>query len=184
MHSIRRLRLLAVTAALIAAALPGTAAASCVVPQPLAESVRAADVVIVGTVGATENQGRWATINVEEIWKGPDLPPTAVVRAGPAGDTFSSVDRTFDAGVRYLFLLGRDAQGGLTDNACSLTTPWEVGLAALRPADFRAPTAIDDPDDAADAGDAAALVVPAIVALLVAAALLGIGLLARGRQSA
>jgi hypothetical protein len=181
MRSLRRLRVLGAIAALLVAALPGTAVASCIMPPPLAESIRLAEVVIVGTVGATENRARWATINVEEIWKGPDLPPTVIVRAGPAGDTFSSIDRTFDAGVRYLFLLGRDEQGGFTDNACSQTTPWEVGLAALRPADFRPPTVIDG---TADAGDPAELLVPAIVALLVAAVLLAIGLLARGRRPA
>jgi hypothetical protein len=74
-----------------------------------------------------------------------------------------------------------DEQGGLGDNACSQTTPWHAGLAASRPTDARAPIAIDD---TGGAGDPVDLVVPALVALLVAAVLLGIGLLARGRQSA
>jgi hypothetical protein len=181
MHRIPSLRVLAGIAALLVAALPGTATASCVILPSLAESIRAAEVVIVGTVTATENRDRWASIAVEEIWKGPDLPPNVIVRGGPAGDTASSVDRTFDAGVRYLFLVSLDGQGGLADNACSQTTPWDDGLAASRPADARAPSAIDD---TAGAGDPADLIVPALVALLVAAVLLGIGLLARGRHSA
>ena len=158
---------------------PAAASASCAMPIPIEEAIRSAEVVITGTVTSTENMGRWATVEVHEIWKGPDLPSTVIIRGGPGPGSASSIDRTFTAGARYLFVAGLDGQGGLTDNACSATTEMPAGDNALRPADFRIPT----PAGTSDAGvDLGGLVAPAGVALLVAAALLAMGLLARGRQ--
>ena len=159
---------------------PATASASCAMPIPIEEAIRSAEVVITGTVTATDNQGRWASVEVHEIWRGPDLPSTVVIRGGPGPGSGTSIDRTFTAGVRYLFVAGLDGQGGLTDNACSATTEMGAGDNALRPADFRTPT----PAEASPAGaDLGGLVAPVGVALLVAAALLAMGLLARGRQA-
>jgi hypothetical protein len=96
-----------------------------------------ADIVILGTVRAVADQDRIATVVVEEIWRGPDLPPEVTVRGGfGTGATFTSGDRTFETDVRYLFDL-RESEGSLQDNACSLTAPWSADLAALRPADAR-----------------------------------------------
>ena len=159
---------------------PAAASASCAMPIPIEEAIRSAEVVITGTVTSTDNMGRWATVEVHEIWKGPDLPSTVVIRGGPGPGSASSVDRSFQAGARYLFVASLDGQGGLNDNACSATTEMGAGENALRPADFRTPT----PDDTSPTGgDIGGLVAPVGVALLVAAALLAIGLLARGRQA-
>jgi hypothetical protein len=179
--ALRLLRLTAVTLPLALWLLvPAVASASCAMPIPIEEAIRSAEVVITGTVTAVENDGRWATVEVHEIWKGPDLPATVIIRGGPGPGSASSIDRTFTAGARYLFVAGLDGQGGLSDNACSATIEMAAGDNALRPADFRTPAPVDPAPAGVDLGG---LVAPIAVALLVAAALLGMGLLARGRQA-
>lgn len=160
--------------------VPATASASCAMPIPIEEALRSAEVVITGTVTSTENQGRWASVEVHEIWKGPDVPATVIVRGGPGPGTASSIDRSFNVGARYLFVLGLDGEGGFTDNACSATTEMGAGDNALRPADFRTPS----PTESADEGmDLSGVVGAGSVALIVAALLLVAGLVARGRQT-
>lgn len=179
----RHLQLLAATIPLaLWLIVPATASASCAMPIPIEEALRTAEIVIVGTVTSTENQGRWAAVQVHEIWKGPGLPATVVVRGGPGPGVATSVDRTFSIGARMLLTLARDEQGNLTDNACSSSTEWNVGLERLRPA---APGTPLPNDDQADGGiDVSGVVGPVGVALVVAVLLLAAGLLARGRQSA
>lgn len=166
-------------------ATPAGAAARCAAPVPVQQAVATTDVVIVGTVVSTELEGVIANVLVTEIWRGPDLPANVRVWGGPGGGR-TSIDRTFEAGTRYLFTLTLDVDGSLHDSACSSTTPWDATLEALRPAAIRSPLgAIDAATDAAPADapfDPASLVAPVGVALFVAVALLGIGLLARGRQ--
>lgn len=181
MRSLRRLHLAAMTLPLALWLLvPATASASCALPIPVEQAIREAQVVIVGTVTSTENEGRWAAVAVHEIWKGPDMPASVVVRGGEDPGTFTSIDRSYVVGARYLFVLGLDGQGNLTDNACSATAEIGAGDHALRPAEFRTPS----PTDGADEGvDMTGVVGAGAVALIVAAVLLLAGLLARGRQA-
>lgn len=175
---------LAAIATLALLATPGSAFARCFEPAPIDEAVRTADVVIVGTVTAVAEEGTRATVHVEEIWRGPALAVEVVVWGGPGGR--SSVDRTFVAGTRYLFTITIDADGRLGDSQCSSTTEWDPKLEMLRPVGMQVPGASGVLDAAAESEttlDPASLVVPAGVALLVAAALLVVGLLARGRQT-
>lgn len=160
--------------------VPASASASCMMPIPVEQAIRDAQVVIVGTVTSTENMGRFATVEVHEIWKGPELPATVLVLGGAEPGTVTSIDRSFTVGARYLFVAGLDGQGRLTDNACSATTEMGAGDNALRPADFRTPTPVEASPEGLDVGG---LVAPVVVVLLVAATLLGVGLLARGRQA-
>ena len=179
-HKIRRqLHLLVMTLPLALWLLvPAPAAASCAMPIPIEQAIRDSQVVLVGTVTSTENDGRWATVEVHEIWKGPDLPATTTVLGGPEPGTASSVDRSFTAGARYLFVLSIDERGQLHDNSCSATTEMGAGDNELRPAEFRTPS----PVDASDAdNDATGIVSAGVVALIVAGVLLAAGLLARGR---
>jgi hypothetical protein len=119
--------------------------ASCVEPPPLAESIAAAQVVFVGTVTALDHEGRVATFRVEEVWKGGVLGETVVVNGGPSlreleraeRDGFgiaSSVDRTYEAGVRYLVVSHGAAGDVLRDNACSSTQAYSTELDRFRPA--------------------------------------------------
>ena len=156
---------------------PPAALASCAMPDPLGAVLTRAEIVFVGSVTRTAQMGRWATVTVEEIWKGPDLPQTVLVKGGQGGNTMTSVDRTFEAGTRYLFLPS-GSNPGLTDNACSSTTVWSADLEAMRPATIRKPGV----DQTVDRGSDAPWLAPALVALVAVGILLGIGLLARGRQ--
>lgn len=128
-------------ALLIAFTAPGDVAASCIQPPPIEEAIRAADVVFVGTVTGVANRDRTATVLVDEVWKGPDMAPTVRVLGGPEDEnTGSSVDRTYTAGTRYLFVVQID-QGRLSDNACSSTQEMTPDLAIARPAVVRTPIA-------------------------------------------
>lgn len=173
----------AALAAVAFASTPAPAAARCVEPVPIEQAVQTADVVIVGTVTAVADEGTRATVRVEEVWRGPALPAEVVVWGGPGGRT--SIDRTFEAGIRYLFTNTIGEDGRLGDSLCSSTTEWDPKLEALRPPGAQVPTPDGELDAAAQPEptfDLASLVVPASVALLVAAAMLVAGLLARGRH--
>lgn len=173
-------------------AAPAVTLADCMMPPSVAEALTNAEIVFVGTVTETSNRSSWATVEVEDIWKGPDVPAVVLVKGGPGGNAATSVDRTFEVGVKYLFFpyvanatepaLGRgiDVEAGLADNSCTNTTPWVPELADLRPAGAHAPIGAA-PE--ASGFDVMSIAVPAGVALLVAGVLLGVGLLARGRDA-
>ena len=109
-------------------------------PPGPAEHLAQADVVFVGTVQVLVNQGRTATFAVEEQWHGERLPATVHVHGGPDDpNSASSVDRSYDAGMRYL-VAAYIVEQRLTDNACSATQPWSEELLAFRPADYWVPT--------------------------------------------
>lgn len=164
---------------------PGAALASCVMPPPLADSLNDATTIFVGTVTRTTEMDRWAEVAVEEVWKGPDVAATVMVKGGAGGNTGTSIDRTFKAGVRYLFVPQGDGADGFGDNACSPTTEWTADLQAMRPATVRAPIGGDATQDPEGAGDLiSGIVGPVALVAIVSLVLLGIGLLARGRQEA
>ena len=146
---------------IVAAVGPATpAGASCAGDPSLARAIAAGGPMFVGTVVSTTNGDRWATFAVDEVWSG-DVADVQVVKAGPppTGDpesfSASSVDRTYQAGVRYLV----DAStapgpfdlkpGELADTNCSATTAWVDADAALRPAGAR--TVTHDPGEVASA---------------------------------
>ena len=61
--------------------------------QPAEDAVLFGDVVFVGTVLRTENEGRWPTVRVEERWKGAaGLADTVVVRGGPERGTATAAN--------------------------------------------------------------------------------------------
>ena len=160
-------------------AAPSATLASCAMIPEVQDAVKTADILFVGTVVETSNGDRWATVAVKEIWRGPDQPARVVIRGGPDGNAATSVDRAFRVGVDYLFFPRIDS-GVLTDNACSNTTEWRGELAGLRPGDARAPIGAAPGEKPFDI---MSIAVPAGVALLVGGLLLGVGLLARGRDA-
>ena len=177
---LRALRVAASVAALAFVLTPSAALADCMMPAPVQEAAQTADIVFVGTVTETANRNSWASVAVEEVWRGPDQPASVVVKGGSGGDMVSSVDRTFEAGTRYLFFPYRGDDGGLADNSCTNTTPWTADLAQVRPADARQPLGATPTDGGMDLGG---LIAPLGVALLVGGGLLVAGLLARGRTA-
>lgn len=139
-----------------------------------------ADIVFVGTVSATAENNSWATVSIEEVWKGPDLPAVFQVRGGEGGNVATSVDREFKAGTRYLFVPYEMQDGFASDNSCSATQEWDAALVGLRPADARGPIGGTPPAPAPF--DLAGALAPIGVAALVAGVLLAVGLLSRSRQ--
>lgn len=165
---------------LLLAFAPATALGSCAMAPNLEESVQTADMVFVGTVTETSNRNSWASVQVEEVWRGPDQERNVVVKGGPPGNAATSVDRSFEAGVRYLFFPSVDPALGLADNSCSSTTPWTEAMVALRPADAREPIGAEPEAAGFDLGG---LLVPIGVAVFVGGALFLAGLVARGRRA-
>lgn len=130
--------------------------ASCAEPEPMAGALTQAEAVFIGTVTALDFDGRVATFAVDEVWKG-DVDETALVNgsgeriaalqsAESRGETlWTSVDRTFEAGTRYLVVAyGRDG-ATLLDSACSLTQPYTPALVEHRPSTAHPPVAAAPP---------------------------------------
>ena len=159
-------------------AAPSAVFADCMMPPPVEEAAKTAEIVFVGTVAETSNHNSWASVVVEETWRGPDQPAAVIVKGGPAGNMATSVDRFFEVGLKYLFFPYADEAGGLADNGCTNTVEWTADLAQLRPADARQPLGATVAEEGFDLAGAIA---PLGVAVLVGGALLVAGLLARGR---
>lgn len=183
MRTSRRLRaVLAIgtVAAFALLAAPSIVLADCMMPKPVEETMKEAEVVFVGTVTETSNRDTWASVEIDEVWKGPDQPKTVVVKGGPGGNAATSVDRTFEVGTRYLFFPLVDPAGGLADNSCTSTQAWTADLTGIRPAGAHPPTG-GSPDAAGF--DLGSIVGPLAVALVVAGVLFVAGFLARGRTT-
>jgi hypothetical protein len=122
-------------------ALGGPAAASCAPPEAFPEAIKNAPAAFVGTVTGTANRSRWATVRVEEVWKGTELAEgeEVEVRAGPKdppgpGGSATSVDRAYRTGTRYLFVpYKRPSHAIFTDNACTRTSEFRPRLERFRP---------------------------------------------------
>lgn len=130
-------RTLVATTALVLASLPAPALALCARPPSIARAVEDTSNVFVGTVTGTSSQGRWATVEVVDVWKG-DPSAEVEVRGGPADPpgpmmAASSVDRTYRDGETYLFLPYAGSGEVFHDDICSGTRIYEESLDRLRP---------------------------------------------------
>jgi hypothetical protein len=130
----------------VSLARPTSVLAACpTAPQPAEDAILFGDVVFVGTVLRSENEGRWPTVRVEERWKGASgLADTVVVRGGPEPGTATATDRTYLPG-RYLFIV-ENQNGVLADDACSGSRAWTDELVSLRPPGVT-PAAVELPTD-------------------------------------
>lgn len=113
----------------IAGAAPVLAA--CGPATPLELAIPTAQVVFVGTVTGLANANRYATVRVEERWRGPELPERVEVRGGAEPGTGTANDRAYSL-ARYLFVVS-NGPGWFIDDICTPTTPWTDELARLRP---------------------------------------------------
>ncbi len=164
-----RLPPLLALAAMILASSP--AAASCAALPALDEHLALADAVFVGTVIGLNNADRTALVSVEEIWHGPTLDGTVTVHGGPDDpSTFTSVDRTYVDGGRYLFAV-TSVEGSLRDDGCSATREWTPDLADLRPSEFSRPAATNQHDEPGPL-PLTAIIVGSAVLVIAAASLL------------
>ena len=157
----------------------GNVSADCSAPPALPVAIAQADAVFVGVVETLTNDGRWAQVRVEEVWRGEVSAPVMEVRGGELAGAGSSVDRTYVLGTRYLFVLPLH-EGRLVDNACTSTTEWDGSMAELRPAN--AVSTIRPAEEAGSSG-LAGLALMAILALgLGGAAVAIVGLVMRRRS--
>ncbi|MFC2177459.1 hypothetical protein ACFLRH_03485 [Actinomycetota bacterium] len=100
----------------------------CENPETVAERVRFASIVLLGTV--TEWDGETAQLEIDEIWRGPDLPEKVEI--------VPERGRAYTAGVRYL-VFPTDSPSPLADARCSATTRWNESLAEFKPTRTRVP---------------------------------------------
>jgi hypothetical protein len=133
---------LLVTLLAVGAFVAGSAGveASCAGPPSLPDQLATAQLVFVGTVAFTSDNDRIARVRVESVWKGPNLAAYVDVHGSPASTPFSftSVDRTYRAGERDLFVLFSD-RSPFQDNNCSATQIYTTDVARFAPVDARPP---------------------------------------------
>ena len=120
--------------------LTSVASASCLGPVPMNQAIADSAATFVGTVSGLENDRRWATVDVLEVWKGETrVTSEAMVKAGPEdppgpGTVVTSVDRHYRLGETYLFVVHGGSGSTFRDNNCSRTTTFSPRLARYRPA--------------------------------------------------
>ncbi|HEX5589487.1 MAG TPA: hypothetical protein VFX65_04255 [Candidatus Limnocylindrales bacterium] len=185
MHAARGLRryLPAVAIAVALLAAPASALADCQMAPPFEEAAKTAEIVFVGTVTGLANEGRVATVQVDEVWRGGEMPAEVTVFGGtdPAGPMED--DRTFEASVRYVFF-PFVAEGRMVDNICTATTPWIEDFAALRPAGAQTPAPSAAPAAAGPLAAIADLALPILTALLIGGAALAVAIIVGRRREA
>jgi hypothetical protein len=107
--------------------------ADCATIKDVASAQRSGDVVFVGDVYRTENDGRWAVVLVDERWqRAAGIPDTVRVQGGPEPGKITPTDRVFTEG-RWLFDV-TNAGAYYADSSCSASQPWTDDLSQFRPA--------------------------------------------------
>jgi hypothetical protein len=133
----------ATTLAVALSLVPATAAASCGEMPPVDEHLSAAEIVFVGTVVSLTNLDRTALVDVHEVWAGAALPAQVTVHGGMDDpQAMTSTDRTYTAGVRYLFAVTMQ-DDRMSDDACTATREWTAELADLRPETVATPPPLE-----------------------------------------
>ncbi|MFV1961031.1 MAG: hypothetical protein ACC658_04275 [Acidimicrobiia bacterium] len=161
-----RLVLIRVLTALLLAAvmipLGATSAwASCAEPPDLETAFADADVVFIGVVVELSNNDRTAVMQVEQVWKGPELPDVVTVRGGPEEpNVATSVDRTFELGTYVVFPV--NSAPPFEDNACTLTQRTTPALDVINPSLTEPPEDPDEPEPVATTIAGAPAEVPAV----------------------
>lgn len=176
----RLVSVVAVIAALVAA--PAPAFADCQMAPPIEEAVRTADLVFVGSVTAIADGGRSASVRVEEVWRGGEMPAEVTVLGGTEPAQPMEDDRTFEAGVRYVFF-PFVVDGQLVDSICTATAPWVEGFAAVRPADARTPLPSATGTASGPLAAVADLALPLLTALLIGGAAVAVAIVVSRRRT-
>jgi len=110
------------------------AAASCAGYLPGAPTPPPPALIFVGTVTATADQDRTATVHVDEVWTGQRIPAEVILRGSPdVAAAATSVDRHYQKGRQYLFIPASASGPPYEDNSCSATSEFTATMAAKRP---------------------------------------------------
>src|ERR1700674_2352417 len=149
--------------------------ASCAGPPSLPAQFATAQLVFVGTVAFTSDNDRVARARVASVWTGPNLAAYVDVHGSPVSGPFSlsSVDRTYRAGERDLFVLFSD-RSPFQDNNCSATQIYTTELARFAPVDARPPAPLTAGDQVQNWISQYWLQIVSAVLLVTAAAILGL----------
>ncbi|MFV1999866.1 MAG: hypothetical protein ACC654_05810, partial [Acidimicrobiia bacterium] len=125
----------------IAVVLPQPALASCAEIPDLETAFADAEVVFIGVVTELSNGNRTAQMQVEEVWKGPQLPDTVTVNGTPdLSSAATSVDRTYELGTYIVFPV--NSTPPFEDNACTLTQRTSAALDVIAPDSVETPEAV------------------------------------------
>lgn len=143
-RAVGRVTAVVMATAIAVAWMAAIAHASCAAPPPHEDQYEQTELVFVGSVVATTNDDFWAEVRVEEVWKGPDLPPQVEVWGSDshpgAVQGRTSVDRAYATGTRYLFFIRQVDGPPYRDNQCSPTTEYDPATHDRhRPGDARPP---------------------------------------------
>jgi hypothetical protein len=138
-----------------------SALASCAEPPDLETAFADADVVFIGVVVELSNKDRTAVMEVEQVWKGPDLPEVVTVRGGPEDpNVITSVDRTFERGTYVVFPV--NSAPPFEDNACTLTQRTTPALDVINPSLTEPPEDSNEPEPVTTEVAGAAAEAPAV----------------------
>ena len=132
MRTLRRLGLPALFALVMAGAQADAALAICN-PQSVTDALATAPVVFVGNVTDVSQSDGTATLDVVEIWRGPNLPDPVTI------STRQIEGRAFQNGARYLVFPVVQPDGTLTDSCNTATSVYTAEFDVLRPAGAHAP---------------------------------------------
>lgn len=144
--SLRRLLLVVPLAAAVVWGAAVPAAAGC--PAPMHSETRRlnnASTAFIGTVDSTDETGRIANVTVESVWKGDVDDHVQVNGVTNPYSVAPGIDRSFEAGRRYLFVPSPENGNVFKDSSCSLTRPWRANLARHTPEDAE-PVAAPPPE--------------------------------------
>ncbi len=167
----------------LATADHGPALADCMPAPGLEQAIGESDRVFVGTVASVEHDGRSAMVEVRDVWRGAEMAATVTVVGGQDPAQPMEDDRTFEAGITYLFLPSL-IDGRMVDSICSATTPWTESLVALRPVDAHTPASAEEAVATGLPAIVRELTLPVLTAALIAGAALTIAfVVARWRDA-
>ena len=170
---------------------PAPALASCLAPPfgpggspDLGAQLAAAPVVFVGTVISTKNNDRVAAVRVESVWKGSGIHSVVTVVGTPDQQSAAtSVDRTFTAGGRYLFVPSSPGSP-FSDSNCSATRLYTRELDTLRPLTALPPLAGGDAPEPMGLGDVPAGTWVSVLGAGLVVLVIGVVLFLRHRRRA
>lgn len=108
---------------------------------PLADRLAASPVVFTGVVRALSEEGRLATVDVLQVWKGGPLAKRVDVRGTIAeqASIHTALDRIYAKDRTYLWAPLKGTSPHFVENQCSPTRSLNAEVNALAPKDLTAP---------------------------------------------
>jgi hypothetical protein len=103
--------------------------ASCAVAPNLQRVIATAPIIFVGTVRRVGHYGTRATVRVQQVWRGENIPHTVIVNGSLGAES-----RVFQVNRRYLFVPERSSTNSpFQDDDCTATQLYTARVARYRP---------------------------------------------------